>query len=164
MPFRGEAGVRSGRHEDLAVHGGRDRVDVATGAAGGRFAAPTVGGGGRRAAQVDLRDGRAAGRGRQHDLGNAALDHVCLVGGQGDGGEDADDRDDDHQLDQGETLLYRLALHGHDPLLAPHAAASRARPLAEFGGKKGRLSTLARRSGDSLSRGRSRAGTVAGSW
>ena len=48
------------------------------------------------------------------DVGEAGsglrLGDVVLVGRQRDGGEDGDDRDDDHQFDQGETLLL---LHGN---------------------------------------------------
>ena len=50
-------------------------------------------------------DGGAALRGGQHDFRHARLDGVVLVGGQRDGGQDTDDRHDDHQFDQGETFL-----------------------------------------------------------
>ena len=42
-------------------------------------------------------------------FGNAAADGVVLVGGQGDGGQDADNGDDDHQFDQGKTFFALLS-------------------------------------------------------
>ncbi|MNF05961.1 hypothetical protein D3C80_2058120 [compost metagenome] len=50
----------------------------------------------------------------QHDFREAGFLHVALVSRQGHGGQNTDDRDNDHQFDQGETLLDRTL---HDKLL-----------------------------------------------
>ena len=87
------------------------------------------------------------------DLG---ADGVVLVGGDGDGGQDANDGDHDHQLDQGETLVQKaggwtldvahggfpvvvgsvgglpVALRGHAGLSAP-ARLDEAKPPQQLG-------------------------------
>src|SRR5690606_35558143 len=56
-----------------------------------------------------------AGLGTGHQggaFGNLRTDGVVLIRRQRDGGQDGDDRDDDHQFDQGKALLL---LHFHSP-------------------------------------------------
>lgn len=49
-----------------------------------------------------------------HGTGDLGADDVVLVSRDGDSSQDTDDRDNDHQFDQGETLLNTL--HGVDSL------------------------------------------------
>ena len=57
---------------------------------------------GRRAADAD---GGLGVAGDRQTFRHSRTLHVVLVRRQGDGGQDADDRNHDHQLDKGETLL-----------------------------------------------------------
>jgi hypothetical protein len=54
---------------------------------------------------VVLGDRGLADAGRVHQLGHFRANGVVLVRRDGDGGQDADDRNDDHQFDKGEALL-----------------------------------------------------------
>ena len=48
------------------------------------------------------------GAGEVQTFRDLRADGVVLIGRDRDRRQDADDRDDDHQLDEGETLLHRL--------------------------------------------------------
>jgi hypothetical protein len=76
----------------------------------GVLAAPVVGARAARGGLVHLSDGRTAAGGGQHDFRHLRTLGVVLVRGQGHGGQDADDRDHDHQFDQGKAFL-ELTLH-----------------------------------------------------
>src|SRR4029079_18007471 len=57
---------------------------------------------------VELGHTGLANAGGVHELGHARAHGVVLVRRDGDGSQDADDRDHDHELDQGETSLHVL--------------------------------------------------------
>jgi len=59
-----------------------------------------------------LGNGGLQAAGEVEAFSNLRTGHVVLVGRDGDRGEDADDRDDDHEFDEGETLLDGT-LHGY---------------------------------------------------
>jgi len=52
---------------------------------------------------------RAVGAAGEDQFRYLGADRVVLIGGQADGGQDADDGNNDHQFDQGEAVL--LVLH-----------------------------------------------------
>jgi len=58
-----------------------------------------------------LGDAGTTGRRRQNHFGDFCADCVVLVSGQRNRSQDTDDRDHDHQFDQGKTLLQRT-FHG----------------------------------------------------
>src|SRR6266540_4277723 len=68
-------------------------------------------------ASVDLADRRAASARGQDHLGHLRPDAVVLVRRQRHRCQNADDRNHDHQLDQGKTLLNRS--HGYSFLMTP---------------------------------------------
>src|SRR5690348_9817178 len=93
--------------------------------------APTAGVG------VILRDGYLGAVGQRRAFRHLRTNQVVLVRRNGDGRQDRDDRDDDHQFDQGETFLQRF--HGWIPLWlvelvywlgSPKVQAPDANPLA----------------------------------
>ena len=106
----------------MARHGvARARGDVELDATGGR--AERQAGVGERAARVGLVVGEAGldrrDGGTSVGLGGGVLALLLLTkeGRQGDGGEDADDENDDEKLDQCEALLVIAQLAQHSILL-----------------------------------------------
>src|SRR5262249_9078128 len=98
---------------DQAVLRGVDALDVlrSTRSAGGDFAAPVVGGlGGAVAALVDFSHRGTARAGREDHFRDLRAVAVVLVRGKRNRGQNADDRDNDHQLDQGNALVERSHL------------------------------------------------------
>jgi len=63
--------------------------------------------------RVGLGHGELGGAGEVDAFRDLGADRVVLVGRDGDGHQDAEDRDDDHQFDQGEALLELF--HGVSP-------------------------------------------------
>jgi lysyl-tRNA synthetase, class II len=96
------------RNRHPAVHVRRDLLDILRPQAGRDFAPPVICAGSARGALIDLGDRSPARSRSQHHLGHLCADAVVLVRGQRDRRQNADDRDHDHQLDQGKALLNRL--------------------------------------------------------
>jgi len=95
-----------------ATHGHGSAILGAREAATGR---PNVAGHGGFSV-IKFRDRRLAGTQRRLTLRDLGADHVVSIGRDGDRGQDADDRDDDHELDKGKTAL--LSFHVN-PLFNP---------------------------------------------
>jgi len=111
-----QGGVSRRRHGDDAIDARRDRIDILRDATARFAAAPVVHCNGHpvRTGLIDFRYRRPALAGRQNRFRHARTDGVVLIRRQRDRRQDADDRNDDHQFDQCETLLNTL----HSQLLS----------------------------------------------
>src|SRR5262249_3024918 len=96
--------------EHHAVRVGVDRIDVLRLLRRGQdLAAPAIGGrSSARSGLVHLGDRGTASAHAENDFGHLRADRVVLVRGQRDRGQNADDRNHDHQFDQGKALLQRF--------------------------------------------------------
>src|SRR5258706_8608648 len=107
---------RCDQYHDLAVGIGLDLVHVLRRSAGHVLAAPVIRCGRRAAGLVHLGNRSAACACGQDHLGHLRPDGVVLVRGERHRSQNTDDRNHDHQLDQGKALLNRS--HGNSPSLS----------------------------------------------
>src|SRR5262249_12145402 len=94
--------------DDAVRHGHRAHILALRVVRVGRHTSRRTVRGGRGGVRERFRDGRLGSAGEAQTFRDLRADQVVLIRGNGDGRQNADDRDDDHQLNEGETLLHTL--------------------------------------------------------
>lgn len=115
--------VSAGSDSDHAILGGSNGLNILRcgSSSGARFASPLVScrEGSCRIRLDDFRDASAALRSSQNCFRNFGADRVILICRQCHSSQDTNDRHNDHQFDQGETLLHiacdRTTVHSLTP-------------------------------------------------
>src|SRR5690349_4058853 len=101
-----QLGLQAAFGDDLHFTRGGDLRRVAVGGAGVGATSLRLIRGHHTFGLVVLGDGRLADAGGVDQFGHFGTNRVVLVRRDGDGGQDADDRDDDHKFDQRKALLF----------------------------------------------------------